>query len=304
MRGGEDEPVQTWLSLSGERPGPDVRGLFDGVGLIRGEYLLRSHEQYVTVADCQARMAAYLDWVAEAFAPHPVWYRTTELTTDEANTLVGVDAVLTEADPMKGLRGLRRALAYPDAFRVEVKVVAEVARQRPNLHLLLPYVMDADEFGRGLDLVAAEQWPNEVGSMIEIPSAVPDTARFVAAGASFLLLGFNDLSALVTGASRQTHDTKLHPAVWNAVAQVRDSVAPGFRWGVGGNLTPSVVDRARVENVPFVTVHYSELPALLGVSPDRLPDRLFVNSTKIKTRSQIAAARLRTALEPYDIHVP
>lgn len=296
--------MEMMLSLSGERPPVSISGRFTGVGLIRGEYLLRGTEEYITVSSCQARVAEYLDWVAMRIAPHPVWYRMTELTTDEANTLVGIDAVITEADPMKGLRGLRRGLAYPQAFGLEVKVVAEVARQRPNLHLLLPYVMDADEFGRGVDLASKVQWPNQIGSMLEIPSAIDDVARFVDVGATMLLLGFNDLSALITGASRQTHDTKLHPAVWRSVAAVQAAVPAGFCWGIAGNLTRAVLDRAETEQVPFVSLHYSELDMLLGIPRDELPGYHYVNSTKIKTRSQVAASRLRAALEPFGIHVP
>lgn len=296
--------MQRRLSLSGERPSAELCERFTGVGLVRGEYLLRTHEEYVTVPACQARIADYLGWVAKIFAPAPVWYRTTELTTDEANTLQGVDVILIEADPMKGMRGLRRGLAYPDAFRTELQVVAEVARDHPNLHLMLPYVTDADEFARGAALADGIGWPNRIGSMVEIPSAVLDTERLIAMGATNLMLGCNDLSALLTGASRATHDMKLHQAMWWAVDHIRRVVDGRVEWGLAGNLSTAVVAKAEQEHVPYVSLHYSELDLHLDIDRAQLPDFHLVNRTKIKTRSQIAASRLRTTLKPFGIAVP
>ncbi|MEU4771521.1 putative PEP-binding protein [Micromonospora sp. NPDC023644] len=296
-----EHDVQLRLSLSGELPPELIRDRFVGVGLIRGEYLLRSHEEYITVAACRERVAAYLDEVCQLFDPLPVWYRTTEMTTDEVNTLHGVDVVIKEADPMKGLRGLRRGLAHPEAYVMELEVVAEVAQRRGNLHIITPFVIDADEFGRGVDLLEKVGWPNRIGSMLEIPSAVLDVERIVAAGASNVMFGFNDLSSLLTGASRATHDMKLHPALWQAVGFVRDRVPADCEWGIAGNLTPAVVERARQERVPYVSLHYCELDVHLGVDPSQLPDFGFVAQTKVKTRAQIAAARLREDLAAHGI---
>lgn len=289
------------LSLSGERPGAELSTLFSGVGLIRGEYLLRPYEEYVTVGACRERITAYLLDVARTFAPHPVWYRTTELTTPEANTLRGNDEHIVEADPMKGLRGLRRGLHRPDTYLLELQAVCDAALDAPNLHVLFPYVLDADEFAQGVELLEKVQWPNEFGSMLEIPSAVFDAPRFVSLGATNLMLGFNDLTSLVTGASRAGRDLKTHPAVWEMVGRVRASVPTGFQWGIAGNLSPEVVELARERDVPYVSLHYCELDRLLGVEPSLLPDRHFVELTKIKTRSQIAAAELRDFLSRFDL---
>lgn len=296
--------MQLRLSLSGERPSADLCGRFAGVGLIRGEYLLRTHEEYVTVPACQARIADYLSWVAKLVAPMPVWYRTTELTTDEVNTLQGADAVLHEADPMKGLRGVRRGVAYPEAFETEVRVVADVARDHGNLHLMLPFVLDADEFAVAAGMADRAGWPNRIGSMVEIPSAVLDAERLIAEGASNLMIGGNDLSALMTGVSRAARDMKLHPAMRWAVERIREAAGDRVEWGLAGNLSVGVLAMAEQHGVPYVSLHYNELDRLLGIDRAELTDYYLVNQTKIKTRSQIAASKMRTALEPFGIVVP
>src|SRR5947207_152383 len=133
---------------------------------------MRLAGQYITLASCQSAVCTYLDSAATTFAPKPVWYRTSELWSDEANSLEGIDYVVQELNPLMGLRGMRRALQYPGSFELELRVVAEVARNKPNLHLLLPYVGDVDEFLSGVSILEKVGWPNRFGSMLEIPAAV------------------------------------------------------------------------------------------------------------------------------------
>jgi signal transduction protein with GAF and PtsI domain len=145
------ERIALRLALSGEEPpGAHINHPFEAVGMIRSEYILRMPEEFVTLDTARRRIADYVAKVAETFFPRPVWYRTTELTTQEANTLRGIDVIVEEADYMKGLRGLRRGLILPDPFLLEVTAVADVAATWRNVHLLLPYVGGADEFARGL----------------------------------------------------------------------------------------------------------------------------------------------------------
>lgn len=297
--GSVDTALRLRLALSGEEvPAPEIHQRFEAVGMIRSEYLLRMPEEFVTLASARRRIADYVALVAEAFFPRPVWYRTTELTSQEANTLRGVDVTVDEADCMKGLRGLRRGLAFPETFRLEVATVAEVAASWRNVHVVLPYVGAADEFARGVDVLDGAGWPNRFGSMVEIPAAVLDAERLVRLGATNLMVGLNDLTSLMTGAARSgPYDDKLHPAVWWCVDRLQEAVG-GMEcdWGIAGNLTPAVLARAAGAGVPYATVHYADLPALLGVDRRLLPDVNFVHRTKIKTRSQIAAFDLRRTM--------
>lgn len=281
------------LSLSGEIPPAPIMEQFEGVGLIRSEYLVRSQGRFITTPEAQQHVSEYLRAVAAACPSGPIWYRTTELTSQEANTLDGVDRVYHEADFMKGRRGVRRALELPETFETEVRVVAEVARDHPNLHLLLPFVRDAADFSFATAILERVDWPNRFGSMIEIPSAVLEVDKLISLGATNLMLGLNDLSSLLTGTSRQDQDMKLHPSVWWAVEALREAAGTSVDWGIAGNLSQPVLDRARMSDVPYVSLHYSELPRLLGVPADALPQLDFVKRTKAYTRAQIVLAEER-----------
>ncbi|BBA95573.1 hypothetical protein RVR_484 [Actinacidiphila reveromycinica] len=285
------------LTLSGEIPPPAVAELFDAVGLIRSEYVLRHRGQFITRPEARTALADYLRAVAAACGDRPLWYRTSEFTTQEANTLDGVDRIYHEADFMKGRRGLRRALELPEAFETELRVLAEVAADHPHLHVLMPFVRDAADLGFATDVLERVGWPNRFGSMIEIPSALLDAAKFVSMGASNLMLGLNDLSSLLTGTSRQDQDMKLHPSVWRAVEVLGEAVDGSAEWGVAGNLGRPVLERAEAAGVPYVSVHYSDLPELHGIPAADLPDLDFVQRTKVYTRRQISRAQDRDLAE-------
>lgn len=276
------------LSLSGETPPKDLLRRFDGIGLIRSEYVLRADGHFITTPRAQKVLGAYVNAVTGLCGDQPVWYRTTEMTSQEANTLVGVDQHYTEIDFMKGRRGIRRARELPAAFETELRVVAEVARDHPNLHVLTPFVRDAEDFAFFADTLHKIGWPNRFGSMVEIPSALIDVPRMITLGASNFLLGLNDLASLMTGTTRELPDMKMHSSVWWAVGELRDRVDDQCEWGIAGNLRPSVVERAEQEKVPYVSEHYSELPALHGLDPGTLPDLDYVARTKAFTRAQVA----------------
>jgi PEP-utilising enzyme, PEP-binding domain len=133
------------LGLNGEPITDRVSDRFSGVGLIRSEYVCRTVGAYITDPLCQEAVGAYVARIADLYAPDPVWYRLIEMETSEINTLPGADRIVEEKTTMLGLRGIRRALLYPDTFRIEAAVVAAAARTRPNLHILLPFVHDPRE---------------------------------------------------------------------------------------------------------------------------------------------------------------
>jgi PEP-utilizing family enzyme len=301
--------VKYRLSLSGETPTPEVLAQFDGVGLVRSEYVLRAAGEFITQPSAQRRLGDYVATVA-SLQTADLWYRTSELTSQEANTLVGVDKIFHEADFMKGRRGIRRARELPEAFETELRVLAEVAREHPQVHVLLPFLRDADDFGFAVDMLERVGWPNRIGTMIEIPSALLEVSKLCAMGATNLLVGLNDLSSLMTGTSRQDRDMKLHSSVWWAVNMVASAVDGKAEWGIGGNLSQSTLDRAEAAGVPYATVHYSDLTVLRGIPADELPSLDFVKRTKEFTREQIRifeqreADRRRAALEIAEINSP
>jgi phosphoenolpyruvate-protein kinase (PTS system EI component) len=280
------------VSLSGERPDGNLDELwttFEAVGLIRGEFLQRRMGDYLTVSSMMDQVATYIAEIAEYFSPRPVWYRTTDLWTNEANPLRGIDKVWEEESPIIGRRGLRRGLLLPDAFETEAHAITSVAARHKNLHVLLPFVGSADEFSRGAEILARAGWPNRIGCMLEIPSAILEVERFAAAGATNLMLGLNDLTCLLTGSERGSdYYDKLHRSVWWCVDHVCERLDGKVEWGIAGSLSKPVLEIARSHNVPYVSLHYCELPELLGVDKGKLIDIDVVLDTRIKTRERAA----------------
>src|SRR5262245_8009046 len=94
------------ISLSGDRAGSapaEFWQRFEGVGMIRGEFPLRSSGDYFTVAEAGDRLAAYVEEIAALFSPRPVWYRTTDFWSTEANPLNGIDQIIQEDNPIVGV---------------------------------------------------------------------------------------------------------------------------------------------------------------------------------------------------------
>jgi phosphoenolpyruvate-protein kinase (PTS system EI component) len=254
-----------WLSLSGEQPSDAVLQLVAGVGLIRGEYVRRRALGRPNAGPVLDYLRSYLDLVCTAAVGHEVWYRITDALSEELNLHAGTGRTRFERNPVLGTRGAGWARAAPDEFGAECSVVAEVARNHANLRLLVPYVRDETDFVFVRELAHRNGVTCPVGSMIETPSAVRRVKQIVAAGASRLLVGMNDLSCLITASQRDKSGTRmLHPAVWRFVSDAIDAAhSAGRACGVAGNLTSDVIERAFTAGADYVTVHYSHARMLL-----------------------------------------
>ena len=118
---------------------------------------------------------------------------------------------LHEMNPMLGLRGVRLGLVIPGLFALQVRALAEAAKQlideglNPIPEVMVPLVGAVQE----LELVReeAEQILREVGveaqigTMIELPRAAL-TAEQIAEAAEFFSFGTNDLTQTTWGFSR------------------------------------------------------------------------------------------------------
>lgn len=271
------------VSLSGERPDEPALRQFEAVGLLRGEFVFRNCERYVTDQGARADLAAYVSLVCATFAGKAVWYRLADFWSDEANVLAGNPHPIEETNPIVGVRGVRRILAFPEEASLEIAAMACVRSAHDNLHLLLPFVQDGDEMAQAVALCRGAGWRGRIGSMIEIPAAVFCAADIVRAGATNLLVGINDLTSLMLARERGPPEMKLHKAIWEAIAMVGRAV-DGVEWGVGGSLSPAILSRAMDAGVPYATLHYAELPDLLGSACANLEDVSFVAQVKQKTR--------------------
>ena len=162
--------MQNQLALSGERIVEKIYPqLFHHVGMIRGEYLVREISQNILLKSCQQFVKDYLDTICHLYSDEEVWYRFSELTNAEANSLDGTKEYFDERHPLFGYRGTRRLLACPDEFQAETNVVTEVFQTNPNLSVIFPFVFAT---------VRNSQWHDmESPIMLDMLRQMQDKAR-------------------------------------------------------------------------------------------------------------------------------
>ncbi|GAA5045019.1 pyruvate,orthophosphate dikinase [Thermocatellispora tengchongensis] len=118
---------------------------------------------------------------------------------------------LHEQNPMLGLRGVRLGLVVPGLFAMQVRAIAEAARERreqggdPRPEIMIPLVGAVQELEAVREEAAAILRETGVealiGTMIEVPRAAL-TAGQIAEAAEFFSFGTNDLTQMTWGFSR------------------------------------------------------------------------------------------------------
>ncbi len=139
------------------------------------------------------------------------------LGSDMARVRAKIDS-LREFNPMLGHRGCRLGITFPEIYRMQVRAIAEAAREvaesgvkvRPEI--MIPLVAHVKELER-LRRAAEEEIDGvlsggragrvrpTIGTMIELPRAAL-TADAIAAHADFFSFGTNDLTQMTYGLSR------------------------------------------------------------------------------------------------------
>lgn len=252
------------VSLSGELPDARIYEEVSAVGLLRGEYIFRRAGKYLTAADGRQIMETYIENILRTFPDKDVWYRFIDAPANEINMLEGYDEYVLEEFPTIGLRGMRRAMALPRTFDLEFDVVTTLARKHKNLHIMFPYICEMSEIEFGMDYVRRFSFPNKVSCMLETPAALWHAKDIQRLGLENFLVGMNDLSSLVVGASRGSgFDRHNHPAIIGMLKTLRQTLSDG-RLSIAGYMKPEFLDIARQTGMDAITVHYSSFPAFFG----------------------------------------
>lgn len=271
------------LSLSGEMPSESLAKMFSGAGLVRGEFIFRYYERYVTDQSALLELEKYISSLCTLFRSTDVWYRLSDIWSDELPTLTHDYTGSAEQNPIIGCRGIRRILKYRDHFSGEIDSLCRNAKNHKNLHLILPFVQDGDEMNEGIKYCRSLGWKGRIGSMIEIPSAALCMEDLILAGATNFLIGLNDLSSLSLGRDRGDNRMKLNKAIWKIVNIVKKN--SGFLpWGIAGSLSKEILEMCQRESVPYVSLHYGELNSLINIDTAMLPQQSHVKKIKEKTR--------------------
>jgi pyruvate, water dikinase len=271
----------------------------DGVGLLRAEFMLlsaleRTHPRKLLKEgrgdELVARMVDKLRMFGAAFSPRPVIYRAMDFRSNEFRGLVGGEEFeAVEENPMIGYRGCYRYIREPDLFALELRVLAAVRREYPNIHLMIPFVRTAWEFAECKRMIDESELGGdralELWVMAEVPSVVYWLGDYVRLGATGVSIGSNDLTQLVLGVDRDSEAVApLFDERDGAVLEtIRVIIAECRRLGV----TCSICGQA-----PSVHPDYAERLVRWGI------DSISVNPDAVeRTRANIAAAEQRLILE-------
>ena len=107
---------------------------------------------------------------------------------------------------MIGYRGCFRYVREPDLFALELRAIAEVRRDHPNLHLMIPFVRTLWELRECRALIdrsaLAGDRTLQLWIMAEVPSVVHWLPEYARLGISGVSIGSNDLTQLVLGVDR------------------------------------------------------------------------------------------------------
>jgi pyruvate,water dikinase len=194
-----------------------------------------------------------------------------------------------EENPMIGYRGCFRYTREPELFTLELTALAEVRREYPNLHLMIPFVRTGRELAECLSIVDR----SPAGSdrrllrwiMAEVPSVVSWLPEYARMGIDGVSIGSNDLTQLVLGVDRDSD--VLAPLFDERDRAVLDAIRAIIERSRAAGLTCSICGQA-----PSVYPEYVEELVGWGI------DSISVNSDAIdRARENIARAEQRIVLE-------
>jgi pyruvate,water dikinase len=271
----------------------------DGVGLLRAEFMLLSAldnthpRQLLAEGRGEAvvtHLADNLRVFGRAFSPRPVIYRAMDFRTNEFRGLRGGSGYEpVEQNPMIGYRGCYRYLKEPDLFALELRALAAVRREWPNVHLMIPFVRTAWEFRECKRLIDDSALRGDrsllLWVMAEVPSVVHWLGEYVRGGIAGVSIGSNDLTQLVLGVDRDNEAlAPLFDERDGAVLHAIESIIAGCRrYGI----TSSICGQA-----PSVHPDYVDNLVRWGI------DSVSVNAdVTAQTRVNLAAAEQRLLLE-------
>lgn len=256
--------TELYLGLNAENIDKELIKDFCGVGLIRGEYLCRYINEYVTLPHCQNYIENYLNNICKKFKKKEVWYRFTDLTSNEISTLNGADSIELEKWHFIGTKGARRYLKFQNTFEKECEIVKNVYEKNKNLGIIIPYIKDIDEYKKLKSIIRNCGYSGKIGIMVEIPSIYIQLEKIIEIGVDNITVGLNDLTSLLLGTYRNSeyHD-KTHKSVLYVVKEIQKVCNKNqIIFSLAGYFNKKEIEFYIKHNVNRIIINYANLPEL------------------------------------------
>ena len=219
----------------------DAAGALDagaeGVGLMRTEFLFLERDSLPGEDDQEREYRA----MAAALGDRPLIIRTLDIGGDKEVPYLGL---AREDNSFLGIRGIRLCFERPDLFLPQLRAIARVARDHPNVHVMFPMISTLEDFRRAraiLDDVRQELGAPRIplGVMVEVPSAAL-LAEQLAPEVDFFSVGTNDLTQYTLAMDRMhpqlaRQTDAMHPAVLQLIRLTVEAAQKHGKWvGVCG----------------------------------------------------------------------
>ena len=253
-----------YLGLNCEKVSKKLSSDFAGVGLIRSEYLCRNIEEYVTLKSCRDYIYNYVDNICKIFTGKDVWYRFTDLTTNEIDTLDGCDHFIKEKFHFMGTKGVRRHLLDLNTFKLEAELISKLSHSNANLGVVIPYISELEEFIKVKEILDEFNYHGKIAIMVEIPATIFLIDKFIELGVDGFIVGMNDLTTLMLSATRETvyHD-KNNPVLMKIIKDLQEKCKKNNReFMVAGYFDESTIMNLLSINDLKIVVNYANLPNL------------------------------------------
>ncbi len=204
----------------------------DGVGIIRGEWLLR--DQLFTFREplrsplessaLKTNIEDALINICQAFDPLPAYYRFTDLhPSDRPLWLSEPEESSMGCHPALGLRGTLWHSHDPRLFEMELRILRSLLdRGTKNLSVVLPFVRSPQEIQFCLETmqtIGIDPYHDvSLWMMAEVPSILFTLEDYVQRGIQGIAIGMSDFSQLLLGVDRD------HPTFELLLTQNRGAV--------------------------------------------------------------------------------
>jgi len=269
--------------------------LFQDVGMIRGEYLLREINKSILTTDAQHYVQTYLAQVCSIYQDNNVWYRTSELTIPEINTLVGTEEILSEQHELLGMRGIRRSLHNKAEFRAEIETINRVREKHDNLHIFFPFVHSCDQLQEAIDFVRSHHYTGEIGTMVEIPALYRNIIGVLLnEDIKRIVLGLNDFTSFYYGTTRQSAWFDIHSKdIARIILDIKYDVERyDVEFNVSGYLSKDIMIYLNNNDIPAI-IHYHQIPEIFDDCTVRYPNH--VRNIKKRTKENIRQVNKRAS---------